>query len=191
MVVTKYRANRAYFIANFLSSFSAYLLNLYKFENRAYTSYNRWSTQAPRISTATRRHPDSKTLQVQPFCGSRWRQCIARQTPPSGTVVVSLGTPHPPHIHTRSHGNRGMMTAVRPVGGVRYGRLKYGHRPKQGNILSDITCECYARARRNIQSKSGSARRNGVFRFNDILRGRHCNAYHICFIISQLSEEFF
>lgn len=36
-----------------------------------------------------------------------------------------------PSIHTRSHGNHRMMTAERLVGGVRYGRLKYGHRPLQ------------------------------------------------------------
>lgn len=36
-----------------------------------------------------------------------------------------------PSIHTRSHGNHRMMTAERLVGGVRYGPLKYGHRPLQ------------------------------------------------------------
>lgn len=113
----------------------------------AQTCYRKWLTGA---------RPPILGWQSQPV--NRSSLILWPKTPPPETVVVgnaailrhkvvaaahcktdsSLGNssvlprdfPNP-SIHTRSHGNHRMMTAERLVGGVRYGRLKYGHRPLQ------------------------------------------------------------
>lgn len=117
----------------------------------ARTCYRRWPREAHRLILGWQSQPVNRSSLILRA------ETPPPPPPPAGTVVgnaailrhkvaaaahcktdSSLGNssvlprdfPNP-SIHTRSHGNHRMMTAERLVGGVRYGRLKYGHRPLQ------------------------------------------------------------